>query len=307
MISLFRRIDRARGQIGFLRTENGFAVAEVLAGPATGKPRLAHCFYEADAGDEALGRAVKRLAHRVLPTVGVLPSSSYQMLLVEAPDVPGEELRAAVRWRIKDLIDFHIDDAVIDVFQMPLQGRGGPNRMMYAVAARAEVVRRQVAALEEAGLALEVIDVLELSLRNVASRLEEDGRGVALLYLGDVGGVLLLLRQGVLYLARRIETGAETLRGANGLRSNLIAGLALETRRSLDYFESHYEQTAIPVLYTSGLDPADQDMLKRELGISVRNVHLKSFLDSALDLDEETERRCLPAIGAALRKDQVTL
>jgi hypothetical protein len=108
-------------------------------------------------------------------------------------------------------------------------------------------------------------------------------------------------------LTRRIETGVETLRQANGLRSDLIAGLALEARRSLDYFESHYEQKSIPVLYTSGPDPADQDLLRQELGISVRNVHLANALNMNFILADETERRCLPAIGAALRKDKVTL
>jgi MSHA biogenesis protein MshI len=307
MFSIFRRNDRARGHIGLHRSDGGVAIAEVLAASSDGRAKLAHCSYEHAADGDALARAVKHLSNRKLPTVSVLPPSSYHMLLVEAPAVPDTELRAAVRWRIKDLIDFHVDDAVIDVFQMPPQGRGGPNQMMYAIAARSELVKGQVADLEEAGLELEVIDVLELCLRNVAALLEENGRGVAFLYLADSAGILLLIRQGILYLTRRIETGTETLRQANGLRSNLIAGLALETRRSLDYFESHYEQNAMPVLYTCGLDPADQDLLKEELGISVRNVHLASALDTELELDEETQRRCLPAIGAALRKDIPTL
>jgi MSHA biogenesis protein MshI len=229
------------------------------------------------------------------------------MLLVEAPDVPDDELRAAVRWRIKDLIDFHIDDAVIDVFQMPHQGRGGPNQMMYAVAARTESVREQVSAAEDAGINLEVIDILELSLRNIAALLEDESRGVALLYLGSAGGVLLLVRQGVLYLTRRIETGVDALSSAEGMRSELVAGLALEARRSLDYFESHYEQSSIPVLYTAGLETWDQDQLERELGISVRNVDLGSIFDTELVLDAELQRKCLPAIGAALRRDRVAL
>jgi MSHA biogenesis protein MshI len=303
MFRFLQRVDGTRGQIGLFRTEDAVALAEVARDPG-GRPKLTHCSYETV---DELSRAAKRLSHRQYPAVSVLPSASYQLLLVEAPDVPGDELRAAVRWRIKDLIDFHIDDAVIDVFRMPAQLRGGPNQVLYAVVARAEVVRQQVAALEEAGLKLEVIDVLELCLRNVASLLEEDGRGLALLHLGDASGVLLLIRQGVLYLTRRIETGAQALRAADGMRSSLVSGLALETRRSLDYFESHYEQTAIPVLFTSGLDPADQDRLQQELGISVRNVDLTSPLQCAVHIDEETQRRCLPAIGAALRRDETTL
>lgn len=307
MFSFLRKIDKSGGQVGLMFGDAGLAIAEIH-GHATGqKPRLAHCAYLEEGDGEALGRAAHGLTHRKLPTVTVLPSSSYQMLLVEAPEVPPEELRAAVRWRIKELIDYHIDDAVIDVFQMPGQGRGGSNRMMYAIAAKADSVKEQVSVVEASGLKLDVIDVIELCLRNVAAALEDNGRGVALLYLADKGGILLLVRQGVLYLTRRIDTGVETLRSENGLRSELLAGLALEARRSLDYFESHYEQNPMSVLYTSGLDPADQDVLTAELGISVRNAGFTSFLDTEIELSDEMERQCLPAVGAALRKDQVTL
>ena len=285
----------------------GVAIAEVHRALGAAKPKLLHCAYVEDDGREAVSRAVRGLSRRHLPTVSVLPSGGYHLLLVEAPEVPPEELRAAIRWRIKDLIDYHIDDAVIDVFQMPGQGRGGAHRMMYAIAAKADGVKAQVATVESVGLKLDAIDILELSLRNVAAALEENNRGVALLHLGARSSILLLLRKGVLYLTRRIETGIETLSDADALRSELIAGLALEARRSLDYFESHYEQDAISVLYTSGLDPSDQDLLAAELSISVRNVGLASFLDTDIEISDEVQRRCLPAIGAALRKDQVAL
>jgi MSHA biogenesis protein MshI len=250
---------------------------------------------------------MKQLPSRKLPAVSILPSASYNLLLVEAPDVPGDELRAAVRWRIKDLIDFHVDDAVIDVFQMPALGRGGPNQMMYAIAAKAEFVRGQVDALESAGLKLEVIDIPELALRNVAAALEHNSDGVALLHLADRYGILLLVRQGVMYLTRRIETGVRTLRDANGLRGDLIAGLALEARRSLDYFESHYEQTPISTLYTTGLQPDDLDQLSQELGISVSHLEYELIVEMGVAVDEDTQRRCLAAVGAALRHDTVKL
>ena len=53
--------------------------------------------------------------------ITTLDIGAYSLLFVEAPDVPSSELRAAIRWRVKDLIDFHIDDAVIDVFDVPNQ------------------------------------------------------------------------------------------------------------------------------------------------------------------------------------------
>ena len=41
------------------------------------------------------------------------------MLSLEAPAVPREELKTAVGWRLKDMLDFHIDDATIDVLAIP--------------------------------------------------------------------------------------------------------------------------------------------------------------------------------------------
>lgn len=302
----FKGAEKGGGQTGLFMTEKGAAAAQVLPPRGAEKPRLAHCAFEPGEAARSLAAAVKQLPSKKLPLISVLPSASYNLLFVEAPDVPADELRAAVRWRIKDLIDFHVDDAVIDVFQMPAQGRGGVNQMMYAVAARAEFVRGQVQTLDSAGLKLEVIDIPELALRNVAAALEHDGGGVALLHLADDFGLLLLVRQGVLYLTRRIETGVRALRQSDGLRSELVAGLALEVRRSLDYFESHYEQNAISVLYTTGLAPEDIDALTGDLGISVRHVEYSLLVESE-SIDEDVQRRCLPALGAALRQDSVTL
>jgi MSHA biogenesis protein MshI len=307
MLTIFARAAKSGGQTGIHRTGSGTAAAQVVDAPPGERPVLAHCHFEPASDHDAAIRAVRRIPNRKLPAVSVLPSERYSMLLVEAPDVPADELRAAVRWRIKDLIDFHIDDAVLDVFQMPRRGRGGPNQMMYAIAARADGVRAEIEAAEEAGVRLAAIDIPELCLRNLALLLDRDERGLALLYLAETSGVLLIVRQRTLYLARRLETGVRTLADANGLRTELVAGLALEARRSLDYFESHYEQSALSVLYSAGLGPADLDQMSGELGISVRNIELGTLFESGIHFDDDLARRCMPAIGAALRHDELAL
>ena len=307
MLAFLKQLDRASGQIGLTLDPGRVAIAEVHHAAGGGKPVLAVCKLFDQSDEDALARAVRALDNRRLPSVSLLPRSSYQMLLVEAPQVPQAELRAAVRWRIKDLIDCHVDDAVIDVFQMPSQERSGTQQMMYAIAARAEEVKSQIGAVESSGLKLDAIDIVELALRNVATALEGEDRGVALLYLADTAGFLLLVRHGVLYLARHIETGVVTLRNAAGLRADIVAGLALEIRRSLDYFESHYEQSAIRTLHTAGLEPSDREQVAGELGIAVREVAFASFLATADAYDAEIQRLCLPAVGAALRHDTVAL
>jgi MSHA biogenesis protein MshI len=302
MWSAFRRNNAHQGITGLHRMDDGVAIAQVRRSSAHARPLLTHCEFHELEKSASFADVARRIPNRKWPVVSVLKPSAYSMLFVEAPDVAHEELRAAVRWRIKDLLDFHIDDAVIEVFQMPQQGRGGPTRMMYAIAAREQEVRKRVDDATEAGLNLGAIDILELSLRNIALLLDTDGRGVALLYEAKGGGILLLVRNGVLYLARHIETGTEQLEFSD-MRSALVDGLALEVQRSLDYYESHYEHNSIPNLYTWGLESWDNEQLDNALGLSVRPVELESLFELETSPDTGSRQLCLPAIGGALRQE----
>ena len=175
LLAYFTRGRRAAGQIGVFATPEGVAAAQVIAGRRRQAAPDALRLRERGRAGSVRARA-EPLAEPARAHGQRARSRGYRLLLVEAPDVPADELRAAVRWRIKDLIDFHIDDAVIDVFEMPPHARGGPQRMMYAVTAKAEVVKREIERIESAGLKLGVVDIPELSLRNIATLLESGSR-----------------------------------------------------------------------------------------------------------------------------------
>lgn len=235
----------------------------------------------------------------------LLSAEDYQLLLVEAPDVRPEELRAAVRWRIKDLINFHIDDAVIDVFDIPGQANRAAGRMMYAVAARAGVIRDRARQLEEAGFRLDVIDIPEMALRNVAALLPEDARGVAFLHLERDSGFITISRQGTLYLTRRLETGYGALRRSLS-RAGVLDSIVLEIQRSLDYYESHYDAPPISRLVVSPLPedmPALLEHLRENLNLEVSELDMSKVLDGADAVDNES----LLAVGAALRREELAL
>ena len=81
----------------------------------------------------------------------LLRPGEYQMLLLEAPAVPAAELKSAIRWKVKDMLDYHVNDATLDVLDIPSESDlPGRNHSMYAVAARNEVIRGRIKAFEEA-------------------------------------------------------------------------------------------------------------------------------------------------------------
>ena len=309
-MSIFKRGRRTGSQIGVFVTPEGVAAAQVSAARrAASRGSSAASTRERGAQDPFARVVEPSLSGRRALDVSVLDPGGYHLLLVEAPDVPAEELRAAVRWRIKDLIDFHIDDAVIDVFEMPRHARGGANRMMYAVTAKAEFVKQQI----------------ELDRKRRAQARRDRHSGARAAQYRDAArdprsaaprsctsanrrSTLLLVRQGVLYLDAPHRDRRGHARRGRRAAPELVAGLALEVRRSLDYFESHYEQTSIQQLHVSGLEACRSQSLARDLGIAVHEVDLTDAVrDRPKTLSPELQRLCMPAIGAALRHDPVAL
>ncbi|MDZ7767950.1 MAG: hypothetical protein U5K38_02170 [Woeseiaceae bacterium] len=46
-------------------------------------------------------------------------------MLEELPNAPRDELKQALAWRIRDRIDTPLDEAIIELLDMPAQARGG--------------------------------------------------------------------------------------------------------------------------------------------------------------------------------------
>jgi MSHA biogenesis protein MshI len=239
----------------------------------------------------------------------VLEPTDYSLLLTEAPDVPAEELKAAIRWRIKDLIDFHINDATLDVFEVPGDKAPGRPRPMYAVAARSSAIQKRADLFELAGVNLEIIDIPELAQRNVAMLLPEDARGVALLSLASDRGLVTVTRQGELYLSRNLEMGVDTLLGSER-REDYFDRIVLEVQRSLDYYESQLRQPPAAGLVIAPMArqvPGLAEHLKVNLSLPVSEMDFNVLLDSRTEITPAQQAACFGVIGAALRYEEAAL
>lgn len=245
-----------------------------------------------------------------------LEIGDYNLLLVEAPDVQPEELRAAIRWRVKDLIDFHIDDAVVDVFEAPSHKAAGNNKMMYAVVARSARVKQLIDQLNSAGLHLDTIDIPELALRNIAAMLPEDVGGVALIYVGQQQGLITITKQSQLYLSRTINAGTSLLPESvlsvidDESCQRWLDNIVIEVQRSMDYYESHFSQPQVSSLIMTPIGkeiPGVTEYLSEQLQIPARMLDVNELIDVDEPISSLEQSRCLLAIGTALRQEVVTL
>ncbi len=278
-------------------------------------PRVERCEYHETT--TAPGTTLERL--RQTANIGgnvfttPLAPGEYQMLLVESPAVPVNELKSAIRWKIKDGLSYHIDDATVDVLQIPASKHSAERaQSLYAIVAENSVIQNHIAVFDQAQLELGVIDIPEMAQRNIAGLFEQEGRALVLLSFDAYGGLLTITAGGELYLSRRIDVTAGQLQDANEeLRLPAREKVEMELQRSLDYFDRHFNTLPVKrvlvcapeasglVEFLASVVDADVEQLDLSQGMDISAVPALANSEFVADV--------LPTLGAALRRESVVL
>lgn len=254
---------------------------------------------------DALSRLGQNRGLKRYRCAALLNENDYRLAQLDAPAVPPEERVQALRWRLKDVVDFPVDDAAVAVADIPTEG--GRQASVFAVVSPASVIGERMALFYEKKIPLEAIDIPEMALRNVAVLFEEENRGLAFLALAQGYGLLAITFRGELYLSRRIEVDSEALAKADEeRRRQMLERLALELQRTLDNFDRQYGFISVSRLLVA----SDYDCAGMVAGL-VENLYLPvQAADLAMVADfpaipelraAERQAQSLLAIGAALR------
>ncbi|EUJ09826.1 hypothetical protein Meth11DRAFT_0630 [Methylophilaceae bacterium 11] len=232
----------------------------------------------------------------------VLNAKDYQLLQVESPNVPEQERKEALRWKIKDMVDYPVEQATLDYMKIP-QDPAYPNKQdyVYAMVAKNVLVSQLYNTFADADIHLQAIDVRVAAQRNIAALLEEKDRGLAMLSFGRDGGLLTFTSGGELYHTRFIEIEEERSAGA-------YERIALELQRSLDNFDRQFPFITVNKLLVAPCEDRDALLqhLKSALYTQVASFELEDVVDfaSGVAVDGLTKQALvLHTIGAALREE----
>lgn len=308
---LFSRPNKTGAWLALVPQRDGIAAASVVQTPAGKAAVTVATFFPGAAGFDAMERAGKELHSASYRCTTVLAGGEYQLMAVEAPNVPREERKTAMRWRLKDILDFPVEEATFDLAEIPLDPNAAarPQQSVFAVAARNSIVRARQQLFAQAKVKLSVIDVPEMAQRNISALLEENGRGVAMLSFGEDGGLLTVSWRAELYLSRRIDvTLAQLLEPDHERKLQSYDKITLELQRSLDHFERQFSFISIArlVLAPTGASGLDA-YLSSNLYTRVETLDLASVfdLDQVPDLsDPVRQQRFFLPLGAALRGEE---
>lgn len=285
-------------------------IAEI-ARQADGKPQVRSCEGFAREGSEleTLKRLnhAKRLARSRCTTL--LAEGQYQLLQIDVPgnaaELPRDELRESLRWRVKEMVDFAVERAGIDLLDIPASGNRNPQ--LWVVVANHDVLQPRIRQFQDARVGLAAIDIPELAQRNLASLFEEPNRGLAFLSFDRLGGRLTVTFRGELYMTRHIDVGAPELAGpdAGALHERVL----LDIQRSLDNFDRNYSAINLTRLMVGPIPnpngEAFVDYLRANLSLPVANANLTEVMDFAQTpqlVNPAEQADAWLALGAALRE-----
>lgn len=306
------------GIVGISFLDNGIAIA-VSRFSKDNKRILVHCEFIDGKKEEYLqGRLSELVVQHNLAGYDchlVLNPDNYRRVDIEAPDVDEKEMNEAIRRKVHDFFDFPVDKAIVYYYQSSMYGRRHAHmsyvKTLNVIASPIDTLTKLIEKCTRVGLQLNVIDIQETSIRNLAVHMPENESGVVLLHMQAFSSTLLIQKEGTIYVFRTLDFGYENLglsepfADDNSPSAHAHNRLALEIQRSLSYVESYY---GIPPISIVAVIPLPEnthnllDGLTRNLGsdIAFQVLDMSAFIDCRMLPDNQTQSFCAPVIGATL-------
>ncbi len=281
-----RKVPTHLGLCGLHITDSGVAIAHVTW--ENDAPILACCdFLPSAASPElflpALSFFVKKNKLDGIRCSWILQPCDYTLLSVGYLPVASSEVMQALSWHLKDRIDFPVAEASIDHFTIPPLNQSSKEDFIYAVVAKKAYLEKTANMIIESGLNLDIIDVPEFALRNIAAINSACLGNMAIIESNALRTSLLLIQNGLIYLIRQIEWDKKAG----------VEKLSLEIQRSLDYYENELGQPPVQQFYISPEYQQFFPELKSGLPFEIQD----------LSWDKLKDKRCFTAAGGALRQE----
>lgn len=172
----------------------------------------------------------------------VLAASQAQTVQVDKPKIPESELNAALKWQIKDLVNYSPEDMVLDYYDAP--ALNGSNEKISVVCTSKKELIPLIESMNAEGLVLKSITTEEFAFANLLP--VQNDACLMVCQQPNEEIVLLIVKQGKIFFTRRLRGFAQiAAKTAEELSYGVIDNLNLEIQRSTDYFERQLKQAPI--------------------------------------------------------------
>lgn len=191
----------------------------------------------------------------------ILVPGQYQLLLIDALNVPEAEMGKALRWHLKGLSDYALDDVLIDAFIVPSQHVDIPKKAFVALTPLSLFKQKQQL-FEQAFIDIEHVGIAEFAIRNMLMKIfpkkkERSAAPMIVINFDDVFQRLYLIYADQFYLIRELLMSVES----EEQQKIDIATVIKEVKRSIDYCINQLYLTEPTKLFFVPTPALDQDLL----------------------------------------------
>ena len=277
------------------------AIAYSVLAQGTVTPQLkAGNFPGRAASVAAVRKALEAVALKERQTTLILPDASVRVLLLDFDALPAKAVEALpiVRFRLKKLLPFDADDAVISYQIMSTQR--GLIRVL-AVAVSRDVLAEYEGVVREAGF--EPGAVISSTLA-ACSGLAEDVSATLLVNAGETAVTTAIVQAGVLLLHRTVDLAAQGLHETAELAASSAATVLTIPQELLSLplvdVESSAGEWAMQEPLT-GYGVVDDDRISAQAAMQARQLADEIAAEASGEMEQELQREAmLPPVSSTV-------
>ncbi|OGV41511.1 MAG: hypothetical protein A3F46_00220 [Legionellales bacterium RIFCSPHIGHO2_12_FULL_42_9] len=240
----------------------------------------------------------------------VLLPKQYQLILMDALDVPETEMATALRWSMKGLSDYDLATVAIDAFLMPVTD--GQKKAFVAITPQSAIDEKR-ALFESAFLEVTTISIAEMALKNVVtliSRSETDSQSTPMIVISINDNIrkLHIVYNEMFYLIRELTSKPD----AGSAEPAELDNIAFEIEQSINYCVNKLNlPEPKQLLFTPGFYPIIDRLHNIEEKVALRTtiIDLNHYLTIEQPLSLEEQHGVFYSIAGALcfNQDELTV
>jgi len=233
----------------------------------------------------------------------ILVPGQYQLILMDALNVPESEMARALRWSLKGLCDYDLKDVAIDAFLVPAVSE--EDKQAFVAVTPLSVLNTKRALFESAFLDVTTVTIAEMALKNLVTLMRvstgaQDEPPIMIISLFEMIRTVYIMHQNMFYLIRELSVS----QSENPDEPDEWADIPFELERSIDYCVNNLNLPHPKQLFfTPGFHRVVHlfGAIEEKLSLTVSIIDLNDYLDMDPPLDREEQHNVFYSITGALR------
>jgi len=253
----------------------------------------------------------------------MLRPEQYQLLQIDAPVVPAEELHLATRYLVKDQLKTNVDSVTLDVMRVGDGEDQKGTEQLFVVAAANEVLHGIMTLSDAMRWNVAVIDIQETAQRNLQSALaRQDGQAgranAALLMVDGQPPVLTVCANDELFYTQKFELpksffalpethdsdGIAGFAGTN-IDDDEVQGFLVDVQRSLDLWRRSWASIAMTLdslrIYAGERSDDLSTWFRVQAGEIVLPMDVSGLFTGFSGGVESDKALCMPLLGTLIQ------